>query len=431
MNNRLCMECGAVYHSLVTCCCPECGSGVIWQQATTTDTGWKFAHKLSSDYIFRPKKAGLRPEFVPHHVEQFRDVEDYEQSLVVIDYLTFTVKINDFRHCKKESPYSGIHFPSAPVFESHNAKTTQEIEAYSRYYRDAYMEYLQETVRRFITHVLGFNYSAPRGKGFQFYDDSFILTSADGDDYCGQVGVGGNNDTIHFQINGHGCKHLFLSRSCRYVHHWLNTVLGVKHLARVDLAFDDFDGVHTCDAAERAAWDNGFRTAVRGRSPKIGRNDEYYFNSDTGEKVFTKEQCNVGSRQSNVYWRIYNKKLERNIESEDFVWYRSEVELKKWDVDVILNPLAAFKGLCAYSSSLISDDITPVKTNRKSKSKKRVALDLVSAAYWMKRQYGKTLNALVEFHNGDLEKVVSSLVRDGTSFTFPSSHQRLMNVILE
>ncbi|RZP70106.1 replication initiation factor family protein, partial [Vibrio vulnificus] len=51
MNNRLCMECGAVYHSLVTCCCPECGSGVIWQQATTTDTGWKFAHKLSSDYI--------------------------------------------------------------------------------------------------------------------------------------------------------------------------------------------------------------------------------------------------------------------------------------------------------------------------------------------------------------------------------------------
>ncbi|HFQ5113594.1 replication initiation factor domain-containing protein [Vibrio vulnificus] len=136
------------------------------------------------------------------------------------------------------------------------------------------------------------------------------------------------------------------------------------------------------------------RTAVRGRSPKIGRNDEYYFNSDTGEKVFTKEQGNVGSRQSNVY---YNKKLERNIEAEDFVWYRSEVELKKWDVDVILNPLAAFKGLCAYSSSLISDDITPVKTNRKSKSKKRVALDLVSAAYWMKRQYGKTLNALVEF----------------------------------
>lgn len=89
------------------------------------------------------------------------------------------------------------------------------------------MNYLQETVRRFITHVLGFNYGAPKGKGFQFYDDSFTLTSANGDDYCGQVGVGGNNDTIHFQINGHGCKHLFLSRSCRYVHHWLNTVLGV------------------------------------------------------------------------------------------------------------------------------------------------------------------------------------------------------------
>ncbi|ENP0852117.1 replication initiation factor family protein, partial [Vibrio parahaemolyticus] len=156
MNNRLCMECGAVYHSPVTCCCPECGSGVIWQQATKTDTGWKHAHKLSSEYVFRPKQAGLRPEFVPHHVEQYREIEDYEQSPVIIDYLTFTVKINDFRHCKKDSPYSGIHFPTEPVFNAHQAKTTEEIEAYNRYYRDAYMEYLQETVRRFITHVLGF-----------------------------------------------------------------------------------------------------------------------------------------------------------------------------------------------------------------------------------------------------------------------------------
>lgn len=431
MNNRLCMQCGAVYHSPVTCCCPECGTGVIWQQCTKEESVFKSSHRLAPDYVYRPKKAGMRPEFVPHHVEQYREVEDYEQSPVIIDYLTFTVKISHFKHCKKDSPYSGIHFPEPPHYNAHTAKSPEDIEAYNRYFRDSYMDYLQETVRRFITHVLGFSYSAPKGKGFQFYDDSFTLTSADGDDYCGQVGVGGNNDTIHFQINGHGCKHLFLSRSCRYVHHWLNTVLGVKHLARIDLAFDDFDGVHTCDAAERAAMDNGFRTAVRGRSPKIGRNDEYYFNSNTGEKVFTKEQCNVGSRQSNVYWRIYNKKLERNIDSDNFTWYRSEVELKKWDVDVLLNPLGAFKGLCAYSSSLISDEFTPVTTTRKSKSKKRAALDLVSAAYWMKRQYGKTLNSLVEFYNGDLEKVVSSLVREGTTFSFPSSHQRLMNAILE
>lgn len=428
-NNRLCMQCGSMYHSFITCCCPDCGGGVIWQQNTAAASIFDSLHKESKDYVYRPKKAGLKPEFVPHSVEQYTDIEDYEQSPVIIDYLTFTVKIRDFRHCKKDSPYSGIHFPEPPTFNGYQAKSIEDAEKLSDAYNLAYSDYLQETVRRFITHVLGFNYSAPRGKGFQFYEESFALTSSDGDDFCGQVGVGGNNDTIHFQINGHGCKHLFLSRSCRYVHHWLHTVLGCKHLARIDLAFDDFDGIHTCDSAEVAAMDDGFRTAVRGRSPKINRNDDYSYDKDTLKKVYTRETCNIGSRQSNVYWRIYNKKLEQNIEAEDFVWYRSEVELKKWDIDVLLNPLGAFKGICAYSSNLISDDFTPVKTTRKGK--KRVALDLVAVTYWMKRQYGRTLNALVDFYDGDLEKVVSSLVRDGTSFSFPSNHQRLMNEILE
>ncbi|PWI34148.1 replication initiation factor family protein [Vibrio albus] len=432
MINRLCMECGSEYQSALTCCCPECGAGVIWQQCTTSYSPLKKRaktdHKPAGKYVYRPKKAGLSPEFVPHSEQQYRTVEDYEESPVTIDYLCFTVKLKDFRHCRRESPYSGIHFPTEPQFDSHQAKTTEEIDAYNRYFRSVYEDYIQETVRRFITHVLGFNYSAPRDRGFQFYENSFALTSGDGDDFCGQVGIGGNNDTIHFQINGHGCKHLFMSRSCRYVHHWLNTVLGVKFLARIDLAFDDHDDVHTCKAAELAARDDGFRSAVRGRSPKIGLAHEYVYDQKTQEKIYVREQVNVGSRQSNIYWRVYNKKLEQNIEAENFSWYRSEVELKRWDVDALLNPVGTFKGLCPYASSLISDEIAPVTASRKGK--KRVALDLLSSAYWMKRQYGKTLNALVEYYKGDLEKVVSSLVRDGTRFTFPDTHNRLMHEIL-
>lgn len=101
MNNRLCMQCGSVYHSPVTCCCPECGEGVIWQQVTKDESVFKASHKLAPDYIYRPKKSGMSPEFVPHQVEQYREVEDYEQSPVIIDYLTFTVKISHFQHCKR------------------------------------------------------------------------------------------------------------------------------------------------------------------------------------------------------------------------------------------------------------------------------------------------------------------------------------------
>lgn len=202
-------------------------------------------------------------------------------------------------------------------------------------------------------------------------------------------------------------------------------VLGVQYLTRVDLAFDDYDNLHTCEAAERACIAGGFKRS-RGFSPKVKICDEYSYDAD-GNKVFTREERNFGSRQSRVYWRVYNKKLEQNIQSEDFHWYRSEVELKKWDVDVLLNPLAAFVGINPYAASLISEEVTPMVT--KTKGKKRAACDLLSATYWAKRQYGRLVNSLLNYYDNDFEKVVSSLARDGTVFAFPSMHQKLVNAL--
>lgn len=424
-----CIDCGSNYESPVSCVCPDCGSGVI-NQLSMDDIqvfGKKSqGHKSAPKYVYRPKKAGLSPEFVNHSVEEFTFIEDYEQSPVIVDYLCFTVKMADFRHCKKDSPYSGIHFPTEPEFSQHIAKTYSDIEAYNRYFREVYSDYLQECVRRFIQYVLGFNYGAPRGKGFQFYHDSFVLTSEYGDDYCGQVGFGGNNDTIHFQITGHGCKHLFSQRSCRFVHHWLSVVLCCKQLTRIDLAFDDYDGLHTCEAAEKASRFGAFKRS-RGFAPKVRNGDEWDW-GENGEKIFSREERNFGSRQSLVYWRVYNKKLERNIQAENFSWYRSEVELKKWDVDILLNPVGGFVALNAYAASLLSEEITPVITKSK-KGRKRVACDILSASFWAKRQYGRVVNSLLELYNGDFEKVVTTLVRDDTVLCYPSMHQKLINAL--
>lgn len=424
-----CVTCGTNYETATQCVCPFCGSGIINQMRMDDVNVFRKksdTYKSPGRYVYRPKKAGLKPEFVNHSVEEYTFIEDYEQSPVLIDYLCFTVKLSDFRHCKKDSPYSGINFPEQPEIPKFRGSNTDEIESINRFYREIYTDYLQETLRRFIQYVLGFNYGCPRGKGFQFYEDSFVLTSSDSDDYCGQVGIGGNRDTVHFQITGHGCKHLFAQRSCRFLHHWISTVLCCKHLSRIDLAFDDYDNLHTCEAAEKASRFGAFKRS-RGFSPKVSNGDEWDWDED-GNKVFSREERNFGSRQSNVYWRIYNKKLERKIEADDFHWYRSEVELKKVDTDILLNPVGHFVALNEYAASLLSsENIEPVVT--KTKSRKRVACDVLSAAYWAKRQYGRLVTSLLKLYNGDFEKVVTTLQRDSSLLDYPEMHRKLINAL--
>nr|WP_252307382.1 hypothetical protein [Vibrio alginolyticus] len=98
------------------------------------------------------------------------------------------------------------------------AKTSEEIEAYNKAFDICYRNYLEDCLRIFTNQVLGLSLSAPRGLGFQ----------------C-------NNDTVHFQINGTGCKHVFARRPAWSLHDWLTNVLGVQTLARVDLAYDDYE----------------------------------------------------------------------------------------------------------------------------------------------------------------------------------------------
>lgn len=119
--------------------------------------------------------------------------------------------------------------------------------------------------------------------------------------------------------------------------------------------------------------------------------------------------------------------MERNIEKPDFSWYRSEVELKKWDTDILLNPLGGFAALCPYAASLLPEDVKPVRTT--VKAKKRVACDVLSASFWAKRQYGRLVNSLMDLYQGDSEKVVSMLLRDDGSVSFSSMHRKLIQAL--
>lgn len=420
-----CTDCGQVYTSFFHCVCPHCRSGVVNQ--TEVDDAERhsrlsYTHKVEP-HKYRQRAAHMHPEYVFNGKSQGDVQDEYLNSSVIVDHLAFTVKISEFRHCTKSSPFSGVAFPAIPALPALTAKSSEDADAINEYRRNAYASYFQDCVIIFITKVLGFTVGSMTGSKFQFYEDSFNIYSKDGQEYCGKVGVGGNNDTIHFQISGVGCKHLFTNRTRAYVHHWLANILNVTLLTRIDLAFDDFDGIHTCEAVELAFLDDGFKRS-RGISPKYKNGDEWHINAD-GEKVFSVEARNIGSRQSLVFWRIYNKALEQKIEKEGFSWYRSEVELKKASVDVLLDVDGYFCGLNNYAASLFSKDVSPKSVVHKAK--KRIACDVLKACFWAKRQYGRLVNSLFELYGGDYERVVTSLMRDDGKLSFTPMHQKLVD----
>ncbi|WP_112479967.1 replication initiation factor domain-containing protein [Vibrio variabilis] len=376
-----------------------------------------------------------------------------QKEQISIDFLCFTFAIKDLRHCYtaysnlKHRPKRGAilpvvkekhksllqrhhrtpEFPAPPQFNPTLAKCGEDIDAYTQAFQSLYRRYLEDCLVIFTNRVLGLSLSAPRGLGFQYYTDSMKLTSPNGEDFCGFIGIGGNNDTVHFQINGTGCKHVFAHRQPWAIHDWLSNVLGVQQLARVDLAYDDYDGLFDCEYARKAWHDNAFRTSVRGRAPKLSIGHDIERMDNDGKPVYSKEQYSIGSRTSRVYWRIYNKALEQNLAATGLTWYRSEVELKKWNVDVLLDPSGAFAALNDFAASISVSDAF----NTKPQPTKKAACDLLTASFWMRRQYGKTLNSFIEFHNGDVHKAVGQLIRDGSRYSFPDTYGKLVEHILE
>ncbi|PMM22395.1 replication initiation factor domain-containing protein [Vibrio lentus] len=422
-----CSDCGYIYTSPVHCVCPTCRSGVVNQVQVDS----KEVHALKSytheqkPNSYRKKAACLNPEYIKGQKVNI-DVEgEYLNTATSVDWCAFTVKLSDFRHCTKSGPFSGIKFPTMPALPPMRARSNDDVESINDYRERVYTKYFEECVVVFITKVLGFGIGVLKeGAKFNFYDNHFDIETSDGI-FCGRVGYGGSNQkgTIHFSLNGHGCKHLFTTRSRQYVHYWLSNILNVTCFTRLDIAFDDFDGIHNCENVELAFLDDGFKRS-RGISPTFKNDDEWFIDAD-GNKIFSCEMRRIGSRQSLVHWRIYNKKLEQKIDKDGFVWYRSEVELKKVSVDILIDIDGYFAGLNNYASSLFSSTITPKRMM--FKAKKRFACEVLQAAYWAKRQYGRLVNSLFDLYQGDCQKVVTSLMRDDGVIGFTSMHRKLVN----
>jgi len=357
-----------------------------------------------------------------------------KKDAVKVDHLAFSFPLSSLRHCHRAG-FAGTTakkqhiFPLPPKIKDIESKKIDELELHRLQVSNQLSEFYTKTLKVFIEHVLGFYIEVPRGKGFHGYTDSLTMRTETGIE-VGFVGMGGQNDTAYIQISGTGCKYLFSQTTPFVLHHRLNTVLSINFLSRIDLAKDDYDNVFNCEYAATAYKDGIFRTGKGGRMPVIKLCDEFIFD-ENGGRVFDVEMVCVGKRTSPVFWRVYNKKLEQKIDDDRLSWYRSEVELKKWSVDALLNADLAFAGINGFSQSLST--VEGVRTKSMNKTKE-ACLSLVSRVRWYRHAAGRALNDVLELVNGDISKAFGLLLPDkfiNETLGIPPTHKELLNHVLE
>lgn len=342
-------------------------------------------------------------------------------SLVIVDYLAFTVPLSSFMYLERagkdatnRNKWAKLPKKSFKRIKCPDLKQ-QKVDDYQAEMRDV----LYRRCHQFLSQIMNLHLSSARDKGLYGYTDSCKILDSTRRVELGHIGFGGNNDTIHIQISGEGCKHVFDSVSPFVLHFWLSKVLFVTRLSRVDLAFDDFDGNFDTSYAERAYNDDAFKNPRGGKTPVIDIRRPMTGTKIMGDTVY------VGTRKSPVFWRIYDKALQQGI--HDKTWYRNEVELKKVTVDVLQNPALSFAGLNRFSSSLNIEHGTTTYTN-----KKRAALDLASKLRWVKQQCGRTLADVAELFGGDINAAYGAIVDNrGGKFSIPDTQANILNTLYQ
>ncbi|HAK7672626.1 TPA: replication initiation factor family protein [Salmonella enterica] len=292
-------------------------------------------------------------------------------------------------------------FPTPPVQIDCRTGLVLDSVDYQRQLDDYLHEHYNAVYQRvflFFDRIFGLSVGPVRSRGMQGYTHSCRLFSADGQHECGWLMFGGNNQkgTVHVQISGAGCRYLFMHTTPYLLWNTLRG-LGVTRLSRIDLCFDDFTGNFDTAYALTAYKDRAFLTGKGGRVQVLDVRRPVVGDTLKGDTVY------VGGRTSQIYWRIYDKALEQNIEG--VTWYRSEVELKKVTVDVLSNVDAYFAGICDFSASVLSKYIEHVKQllRDKQQTNKNMlpCLELLSKVKRARRQFAKIAGEVLNVFDGD------------------------------
>jgi phage replication initiation protein len=176
-------------------------------------------------------------------------------------------------------------------------------------------------------------------------------------------------------------------------------------ISRVDLALDDFDGVHPLAECE-SFYDSGLFNPQSGRPPQC-RTIKHKIQSE-GDTIY------VGSRVSGKQLRCYEK--GKQLGDENSVWVRYEGELLRKDKvipwDVLLFSAQYLKGM--YSDAF---EWMPTAEINLAALKEKSKITLETAVKWLKQQGGKLIIYLREVCELEDTEIVEKL--RGASGAYP------------
>lgn len=294
---------------------------------------------------------------------------------IIVDTISFTFQMSALRDLGDYYYPRPVGFGPWPVLPESGDKN---------HFQDLCCAALEDRAQFLFSDFFGMTLSPATGRGRLGYYDHCRITDLSGAIEFGYLAFGGNRDTVHCYLNGHACKEFFERKHPVELHHFLTEILGVSRLNRLDLAYDDFSGVTDCSSVI-AAYDNDGFYCGKGPRPKItiiqSRSGETYL----GSTIY------VGSRQSQVYWRSYDKNCEQGIVDPVTPWWRHEAELKKVSVDLLLYISAAYAGCNDFARTLANSE--PIRVRTKIE-KCEASLD--SQIRWGRRLIGRTLRSLID-----------------------------------
>jgi hypothetical protein len=185
---------------------------------------------------------------------------------------------------------------------------------------------------------------------------------------------GGNGGTVLVEAMGKGCRQLEAEgvldvpdASLGIVGGWRGFFADLQEMgctfSRVDWAFDDTDGVLDLDVIEANLLGGHCATRFRGFQ-RIKAHS-------TRDGAVTGDTVNIGSRTSQMFVRIYNKRLEQIVRGEEVLhpqWIRTEVEAHDRGADALVKKFCE-QGPAAVASVLLHyvDFTEPSKDTNKSR----------------------------------------------------------------
>lgn len=241
----------------------------------------------------------------------------------------------------------------------------------------------------YLTMLFGkaFTIGKRNNSGRNFYKYSYPIGNPDNP--YGLVCIGGQRHTVLIMLNGTGCT-LAMDGWERRMYSFLNELTTKRpKITRVDLAHDDFDGVHSsAEWADQMDKLDGFR--LGNRAPNVQHLGNWRRPNGKGRTL------TIGQRESGKYFRGYER--GRKEGDKDSLWFRCEVEFKSSDrvlpFEILLDPSSYF--IAAYPC--LRDFDLYHAPERIETSKKTAKVTWQASLETIQRQFGKYFNVFREVY---------------------------------